>query len=100
MPAEKARTIDEGGDEAAWYGPDCRDGDVLYAGCQLVDETTARQASCVGRRFNRLVATTERSNTASQAVMRRLGMSVEENPLPEPEWFQVVGWMEAGQPSA
>jgi RimJ/RimL family protein N-acetyltransferase len=44
----------------------------------------------------RIVATTERSNTASQAVMRRLGMRVEENPLPEPEWFQVVGWLAAG----
>jgi ribosomal-protein-alanine N-acetyltransferase len=44
----------------------------------------------------RIVATTERSNTASQAVMRRLGMRVEENPLPEPEWFQVVGWLDAG----
>jgi RimJ/RimL family protein N-acetyltransferase len=43
----------------------------------------------------RIVATTERSNTASRAVMRRLGMRVEENPLPEPEWFQVVGWLEA-----
>jgi RimJ/RimL family protein N-acetyltransferase len=43
----------------------------------------------------RIVATTERSNTASQAVMGRLGMRVEENPLPEPEWFQVVGWLDA-----
>ncbi|HYW28663.1 MAG TPA: GNAT family N-acetyltransferase [Gaiellales bacterium] len=43
----------------------------------------------------RIVATTERSNTASQAVMRRLGMRVEENPLPEPGWFQVVGWLDA-----
>ena len=48
----------------------------------------------------RIVATTERSNTASQAVMRRLGMRVEENPLPEPEWFQVVGWLETDQPPA
>lgn len=48
----------------------------------------------------RIVATTERSNTASQAVMRRLGMRVEENPLPEPEWFQVVGWLEHPQPGS
>ncbi len=39
----------------------------------------------------RLVATTERENLASIGVMRRLGMRVEENPEPEPAWFQVVG---------
>ena len=49
-----------------------------------------------GLHLARIVATTERSNTASQAVMRRLGMRVEENPLAEPEWFQVVGWLDAG----
>jgi RimJ/RimL family protein N-acetyltransferase len=48
----------------------------------------------------RIVATTERANTASQAVMRRLGMRIEENPLREPEWFQVVGWLDAPHPSA
>jgi RimJ/RimL family protein N-acetyltransferase len=39
----------------------------------------------------RVVATTERENLASIGVMRRLGMRVEENPEPEPAWFQVVG---------
>ncbi|MCK6577856.1 MAG: GNAT family N-acetyltransferase [Anaerolineae bacterium] len=39
----------------------------------------------------RVVATTDHENMASQAVMRRLGMSVERNPDPDPEWFQVVG---------
>src|SRR6185312_4176283 len=39
----------------------------------------------------RVVATTERENAASIGVMRRLGMRVEENPEPEPAWFQVVG---------
>jgi RimJ/RimL family protein N-acetyltransferase len=43
----------------------------------------------------RIVATTELDNTASQAVMRRLGMRVERNPDPEPDWFQVVGWTDA-----
>lgn len=43
----------------------------------------------------RIVATTERDNLASIAVMRRLGMRVERNPLPQPEWFQVVGWLDA-----
>jgi RimJ/RimL family protein N-acetyltransferase len=39
----------------------------------------------------RIVATTERDNVASQALMRRLGMRIHSNPLPEPAWFQVVG---------
>ena len=43
----------------------------------------------------RIVATTTRDNHASMAVMRRLGMRVEENPLPDPHWFQVVGWLDA-----
>ena len=43
----------------------------------------------------RIVATTERDNLASIAVMRRLGMRVEHNPLPDPPWFQVVGWLDA-----
>lgn len=41
--------------------------------------------------LRRIVATTEHTNTDSQAVMRRLGMRLEHNPYPEPEWFQVVG---------
>lgn len=39
----------------------------------------------------RIVATTERENLASQAVMRHLGMSMFENARAEPEWFQLVG---------
>ena len=46
-------------------------------------------------RLARIVATTTRDNLASIAVMRRLGMRVEQNPLPEPHWFQVVGWLDA-----
>jgi RimJ/RimL family protein N-acetyltransferase len=45
----------------------------------------------------RIVATTERDNAASIGVMRRLGMRIEENPEPEPFWFQVVGIAEAGR---
>jgi ribosomal-protein-alanine N-acetyltransferase len=45
-------------------------------------------------RLQRIVATTEYQNEASQAVMRRLGMFVERNPHPEPPWFQVVGVLE------
>lgn len=47
-------------------------------------------------RLARVVATTERENVASIGVMRRLGMRIEENPQPEPGWFQVVGVLAAG----
>jgi [ribosomal protein S5]-alanine N-acetyltransferase len=43
----------------------------------------------------RIVATTTYDNEASIAVMRRLGMTIASNPLPEPSWFQVVGWLDA-----
>lgn len=39
----------------------------------------------------RLVATTEHDNHASQAVIRRLGMTLHRNPGRDPEWLQVVG---------
>jgi RimJ/RimL family protein N-acetyltransferase len=39
----------------------------------------------------RLIAMTEGTNDASQAVMRRLGMRLLANPHPEPSWLQVVG---------
>jgi RimJ/RimL family protein N-acetyltransferase len=42
-------------------------------------------------RLARILATTEYDNLASQAVMRKLGMRLERNPLPEPPWMQVVG---------
>jgi RimJ/RimL family protein N-acetyltransferase len=42
-------------------------------------------------RLRRVVATTSDDNRASAAVMRRLGMRVERNPLAEPHWLQVVG---------
>lgn len=42
-------------------------------------------------RLERVVATTGRANAASIGVMRRIGMTVEENPYPDPPWFQVCG---------
>ncbi len=42
----------------------------------------------------RIVATTEYENAASIGVMRRLGMRIERNPLPDPFYFQVVGVIE------
>jgi RimJ/RimL family protein N-acetyltransferase len=48
--------------------------------------------------LHRIVATTEYDNLASQAVMRRLGMTIEQNPTPgDPPWFQVVGVLENPQ---
>jgi RimJ/RimL family protein N-acetyltransferase len=42
----------------------------------------------------RLVATTERDNLASQAVMKKLGMTILTNPGDKPFWFEVVGVLE------
>lgn len=44
--------------------------------------------------LQRIVATTTYDNAASIGVMRKLGMSVERNPLPEPIYMQVVGVLE------
>lgn len=41
--------------------------------------------------LGRIVATTTLENAASIGVMRKLGMTVEQNPLPTPPWFQTVG---------
>lgn len=45
-------------------------------------------------RLKRIVATTNYDNRGSMAVMRKLGMSIERNPLAEPPWLQVVGVLE------
>lgn len=42
-------------------------------------------------RLHRILATTEYDNHASQSVMRKLGLRLTRNPLPEPVWLQVVG---------
>lgn len=43
------------------------------------------------QKLARIVATTEHANLASISVMRKLGMRIEVNPGPQPEWLQVVG---------
>jgi RimJ/RimL family protein N-acetyltransferase len=48
-------------------------------------------------KLGRVLAGTQRDNRASIAVMRRLGMRIEENPYPEPPWFEVTGILEAGR---
>ncbi len=51
----------------------------------LIDDAFARL------RLSRIVATTTYDNLASQAVMRKLGLRLTRNPLPDPAWLQVVG---------
>jgi ribosomal-protein-alanine N-acetyltransferase len=46
--------------------------------------------------LGRLVATTDHDNAASIAVMRRLGMTIERNPKPDPFYLQTVGRLDAG----
>ena len=46
--------------------------------------------------LRRMVATTTRDNAASIGVMRNVGMRIEENPYPDPPWFQVVGILDSG----
>jgi RimJ/RimL family protein N-acetyltransferase len=45
-------------------------------------------------RLRRILAGTEYDNVASIGVMRRLGMRIERNPYPVPEWFQIHGVLE------
>jgi len=45
-------------------------------------------------RVKRIIAMTGYDNLASQRVMVKLGMRLEQNPQPEPPWFQVVGILE------
>jgi len=45
-------------------------------------------------RVKRIIATTEHNNAASIGVMRKLGMTIAQNPLPDPAWLQVVGILE------
>lgn len=41
-------------------------------------------------KLNRLIASTDYDNLASQAVMQKIGMHIFSNPLPEPPWLQTV----------
>lgn len=44
--------------------------------------------------LKRVIATTGHKNIASMGVMRKLGMRIEKNPLPDPPWLQVAGVVE------
>jgi [ribosomal protein S5]-alanine N-acetyltransferase len=50
-------------------------------------------------RLARIVASTDNDNVASMGVMRRLGMRLEQNPHPEPPWFQMCGVLENLNPA-
>ncbi len=72
---------------------------ALLAGHQRKGYATEAAQAMIDYAFGqlnlkRIIATTEFDNENSIAVMRRLGMSIERNPRPEPEWFQVVGVLE------
>ena len=62
----------------------------------IATETARALAAFAFERMHlgRIIATTERDNHASQAVMRRLGMGMHENARADPDWFQVVGILE------
>jgi RimJ/RimL family protein N-acetyltransferase len=45
-------------------------------------------------RVKRIIAETDFANVASQNVMRKIGMTLTRNPLPEPRWLQIVGVLE------
>ena len=47
--------------------------------------------------LKRIVATTAFDNHASMGVMRKLGLTLYRNAVPEPKWFQVVGILENEQ---
>ena len=66
-----------------------RQGYAAEAGAALIRYAFA------GLNLQRIVATTTYDNPASMGVMRKLGMAIERNPLPEPPWLQVVGVLEA-----
>jgi RimJ/RimL family protein N-acetyltransferase len=44
--------------------------------------------------LSRIVAETDYNNAASIGVMRKLGMNIQNNPYPDPVWFQVTGILE------
>jgi RimJ/RimL family protein N-acetyltransferase len=62
-----------------------RRGHATEAGRALIDYIFAAFG------LGRIVATTAHDNAASIGVMRKLGMTVERNPLDTPPWFQTVG---------
>ncbi len=50
--------------------------------------------------LQRIVANTNDDNTTSISVMRKLGMTIQRNPLPTPPYMQIVGVLEFQAPLA
>lgn len=65
-----------------------RRGYASEAGRALVDHAFAEM------NLRRIIATTEYDNHASQAVMRKIGMTLTRNPQTDPPWLQVVGFLD------
>jgi [ribosomal protein S5]-alanine N-acetyltransferase len=72
--------------------------DPTYQGQGIATEAARALIDHTAAQFDlgRIVATTEFDNERSQAVMRKLGMTLLRNPEPEPTWFQVVGVLDLG----
>lgn len=69
---------------------------IIHPAHQGQGYATEAAAALIHYAFNelhlhRILATTEYDNLASAAVMRRLGMTIDRNPYPDPPWLQVVG---------
>lgn len=70
--------------------------DPAYRGNRYASEAAQAMIDFMFNKWGlkRIVATTEYDNPASIAVMKHLGMTVERNPNPAPEWFQITGILE------
>lgn len=49
-------------------------------------------------RVKQIIAATQYANLASQNVMKKIGMKLTRNPLPEPTWLQIIGVLKNGNP--
>jgi RimJ/RimL family protein N-acetyltransferase len=56
--------------------------------------TALIQYAFITLNLQRIVANTNYDNAASLGVMRKLGMAIQRNPLPEPPYLQIVGVLE------
>lgn len=67
-----------------------------YQGKGYATESAQAMITHMFKVFNlqRIIATTEHDNLASQQVMRKLGMTLDKNPHDDPPWLQVVGILE------
>jgi RimJ/RimL family protein N-acetyltransferase len=106
MPFGQLPTLAIGLDEATQRLSTCELG-LYYAlapAHQRQGYTSEAAAAMVEYAFQsmqlrRVVATTTYDNKGSIGVMRKLGMRIERNPLPNPPWMQVVGMLENQSPA-